>query len=773
MDNILEILRQFDAIRDGDLGNDFVVQKTLPAISPSYCDESIFDVLSKELIIGLERRELTKFYQHQAEAIRAALEGDNVVLQAPTASGKTLSFQVPMLQSLIEKPHTYGLMIYPNKALALDQRDQLSRLTDVLPGRGRKIESWWYDGDTDREQRPILRKSPPRILITNPDMLHNSFLGHADQWQKFYQGLEWVIVDEIHEYRGYFGSNVAMILRRFAHHLAENNIHPQFFLCSATCANAREHAENLTGLEFQEVNASNSMRPRRYFTFVQPDIRDYQYWEILQLRTVKAGLACLINGKSILAFCPTRKFAEECHHSAMREIEKLKEDGSNLVDPEKIKVFRAGLSTEERHSVQEGLKNGNVRLVFTTNALELGIDIGGLDGVILAGFPDSMMSAWQRIGRAGRNWNSDAFVLYLARNNPLDRFYAFNLETFLNKPFDDLVVNPGNEDLVEKHLPSLLFETSTVRDDSIEILGPVLYDSVVKKKESGAQPVKSGKWRPHSAVNIRGGVSGSFILKEGSQEIGTLSGQQQFREAYQRAIYMHGGRTYRVKEISLTGNGGEINLGPAEPYLRTNPAIFTTVAEQEIYDARRWVFNGAVVSVFFGKVLITEALNSIEEVDERTGEVQDRWKPGTNSAKFDNAHAFWMQDETPSNIAAMGITALQQLLRVGALFSIPLDAHDIFPHAVAKDQKAYIVESYPGGIGIARKALERWRNILNVGIDVAENCKCSKGCPNCIVPPRSNEELDKNAGISLARIILSKTGQPHDFTFVNGLWEST
>lgn len=772
MDNILEILRQFDAIRDGDLGRDFIVQKSLPAISPSYSDESTFDVLSNELIAGLKRRGIDQFYQHQAEAIRAALKGANIVLQAPTASGKTLAFQVPMLQSLIEKPHTYGLMIYPNKALALDQRDQLSRLTDMLPGRGRKIESWWYDGDTDREQRTLLRKSPPSILITNPDMLHNSFLGHSDQWQKFYQGLEWVIVDEIHEYRGYFGSNVAMILRRFVHHLAEKNIHPQFFLCSATCANAREHAENLTGLEFQEVNASNSMQPRRYFTFVQPDIPDYRYWEILQLRTVKAGLACLIHGKSVLAFCPTRKFAEECHLIAMREIEKLKEEGNYLIDPEKIKVFRSGLSIDERHGVQEGLKNGTVRLVFTTNALELGIDIGGLDGVILAGFPDSMMSAWQRIGRAGRNWNSDAFVLYYARNNPLDRFYASNLETFLNKPFDDLVINPGNEDIIEKHLPSLLFETSSIKDDSIEILGPVLYDSVIKKKESGAQPVKSGKWRPHSAVNIRGGVSGSFILKEGSQEIGTLSGQQQFREAYQRAIYMHGGRTYRVKEISLTGNGGEINLGSAEPYLRTNPAIFTTVTEQDIYDARKWILNGAVVSAFFGKVLITEALNSIEEVDERTGEVQDRWKPGTNSAKFDNAHAFWVQDETPSNIAAMGITALQQLLRVGALFSIPLDAHDIFPHAVAKDQKAYIVESYPGGIGIARKAFERWRNILNVGIDVAENCKCSKGCPNCIVPPRFNEELDKNAGVSLARIILSKTEQSHNFKFVNGLWEA-
>ena len=202
---------------------------------------------------------------------------------------------------------------------------------------------------------------------------------------------------------------------------------------------------------------------------------------------------------------------------------------------------------------------------------------------------------------------------------------------------------------------------------------------------------------------------------------------------------MHGGRTYHVKEISQTSNGGEINLESAEPYLRTNPAIFTTVTEQDIYDACKWILNGAVITAFFGKVLITEALNSIEEVDERTGEVQDRWRPGTNSAKFDNAHAFWVQDETPSNIAAIGTTALQQLLRVGALFSIPLDAHDIFPHAVAKDQKAYIVESYPGGIGIARKAFERWRNILNVGIDVAENCKCSKGCPNCIVPPHSNQ----------------------------------
>ena len=204
--------------------------------------------------------------------------------------------------------------------------------------------------------------------------------------------------------------------------------------------------------------------------------------------------------------------------------------------------------------------------------------------MILAGFPDSMMSAWQRIGRAGRRWDSDAFVLYYARNNPLDRFYASNLGTFLEKPLDDLVVNPDNEDLVEKHVPSLLFETPDV-EVAPDILGSGLSEAAAKKLESGARAVRGGHYRPHIAVNLRGGGGGTFVLREGSNEIGTLSAQQQFREAHHRAIYMHGGRTYRVEEISYTGSGGggEIRLGAVEPFLRTNTYTFTTLTEQDIY----------------------------------------------------------------------------------------------------------------------------------------------------------------------------------------------
>ena len=768
MDALLDELRRFGALRDEESARDHMTHATLNAIAPTYSDPTVFDLLSPALAAALTGLGIEHLFQHQAEAIIKAVGGSNVVLQAPTASGKSLAFQVPMLEALSNGSNARALMIYPNKALALDQREQLMNIVKQIPGR--RIDSWWYDGDTEREVRDLLRQDPPQILITNPEMLNLTFLGHADKWQQFLKNLKWVVVDEMHEYRGYFGSNVAMLLRRFAHHLASLGTHPQFFLSSATCANAREHAENLTGLEFEEVNASNGFRPLRHFYFIQPSIPDFQYWDILQLRTVNAGLACVAQGKAVLAFCPTRRFAESCHRTAMREVEKLNQDGRVTIDPQTIRVFRAGLSTDMRHEIQEGLKSGAVRLAFTTNALELGIDIGGLDGVILAGFPDSMMSAWQRIGRAGRRWDADAFVLYYARNNPLDRFYASNLGTFLEKPLDDLVVNPNNEDLVEKHVPSLLFETPDVVV-SPDILGPGLYEAAAKKQESGARAVKSGNYRPHIAVNLRGGGGGTFVLKEGSNEIGTLSAQQQFREAHHRAIYMHGGRTHRVEEISYTGSGGEIRLGPVEPFLRTNTYTFTTLTEQDIYDARQWTTDDFIVNAYHGKVLIMEALTSVEEVDERTGEVKDRWTPQVNSAQFDNAHAFWLHQENYTDEAASGVTALQHLLRVGALFSVPLDAHDMFPHAVVKDQKAYIVESYPGGIGIARKALERWQSMLEVGIRVAESCRCSRGCPNCIVPPRSREELDKVAGINLARTLLNLTEGSHDFKFVHGLWE--
>ena len=767
MDTLLDELRKFDALRDSEGGLDELGEASLGNVSPTYAGGKVFDLLSPPIAKALRDRGMDRLYQHQADAIQKAIAGSNVVLQAPTASGKTLSFAVPMLEKLISEQNAHALMIYPTKALALDQREQLLALHGGLTDAGgRQIDSWWYDGDTENEYRGLLREDPPHILITNPDMVHMSFLGHADLWKSFLSTLRFVVVDEIHEYRGYFGSNVSLILRRFYHHLAQQGIRSQYFLASATCANAKEHAENLTGLDFEEVNATEQLRPRRQFYFVKPDIPHHQYWNILQLRTVNAGLACVANGKSALVFCPTRTFAESCHRIAMQQVAKLQDDGKANLDKDQIKVFRSGLSVEKRHETQEGLKNGTVRLAFTTNALELGVDIGSLDGVILAGFPDSTMSAWQRIGRAGRNWDSDSFVLYFARNNPLDQFYASNLRTFLEKPLDDLVINPANEELVERHIPCLLFETPELEGGE-SILGQHFHSVALAKVQSGAKPVRIRGYLPHSQVDIRGGGKGMYTLLTGSTEIGTISSHHQFREAYQKAIYIHGGVTYRVEEVAASSSGGTIRLSEAPYYLKTRPLLVTYTNINEVFAGKRW---SSGLSANYGKVVVTEVLNSVKEVDERTDTVIDEWQPDYNQAQHSNAHAFWLQQEESSDAAKLGVATLQHILRVGAMFSIPLDPHDMFPHAVVSEQTVYLIESYPGGIGIARKTLEKWRTMLETGIALAELCRCLKGCPNCIVPPRTTEELDKRNGIALAREILSATGQPHDEEFNNSLW---
>lgn len=763
--DILEVLRTHDALRDGDSGDDLVSSKSLDRIRPTYADGAVISQLDRAVADGLRGAGITELYQHQADAIAKARQGHNVVLQAPTASGKSLAFQIAMLETLLSDNTAHALMIYPNKALALDQRTQLDQLVRHM--HGRKIESWWYDGDTDPEMRKLLRQSPPPILITNPEMINLTFLGHSDQWRPFLSNLKWLIVDEMHEYRGYFGSNAALLFRRLVHHLRSLRAHLRLFFSSATCANAREHAENLTGLTFTEVNASHGFRPRREYHFIQPDIPNHQYWDILKLRTVNAGLACVTLGHSVLAFCPTRKFAEGCLRIAWRQIEKTELQ----IDPDVVKVFRAGLSAEMRHEIQGGLRSGSVRLVFSTNALELGVDIGGLDGVILAGFPDSMMSAWQRIGRAGRRWDSLAYVIYYARNNPLDRFYASNLDAFLRKPFDDLVVNPNNDDLITKHVPALLYETPELDEGAQEILGPGLYQAARQKLQSGALPVQRGPYIPHPRINLRGVGGGAFVLEAGGKEVGSLSAQQQFREAFPNAVYMHGGSTYRVVEVTQTGSGGEVQLGHVADYLRTDPILFRTLQQQDIYDGNRWETDDVSISSYYGKVLSTEVLSAVNEVDERTGNTVQSWSPQTNEARFDNAHAFWLTVGDKTTVDTDGVRELQYILRIGALFTIPVDAHDFFPHAAVRERTAYMVESYPGGIGIARKALERWRGMVQVGMRVAEECTCKTGCPNCIVPPRSSEELDKSSGIALANMLLETTKGPPTFRFSGGLWE--
>ena len=443
IDRFVDKLREFDALRDADSVN----RGCLDRIQPAFADEWP-TILNPQVRDSLVSAGIPRTYHHQAEAIARSLSGSDVVMESPTASGKTLSFTAPMLHALKQEPGSHAMMIYPMKALAFDQREQIRQICQPLG-----IESWPYDGDTGEDVRAVLRENPSHILLTNPEYLNMSFLGSRESWNrhtegaKFLRSLRYIVIDEMHEYRGFFGSNMALLLRRFFLHLNRIEAYPQVFLSTATCANPQEHARSLTGRNVEVVSARNVLRPKRDFVFVKPEIPDYQYWDILRLRVEQAALASLVEGLQVLVFCPTKRFLEAAFSSSRRKAAELG------LEPEQLSAYHADLNAERRQQIQERIKSGDIKVVFTTNALEIGLDVGGLDGVILAGFPPSIMSAWQQIGRAGRGWDRDAFVLFYAMNDPIDRFFVGNLEAFLNKPFDELVVDPANEELIGETPP--------------------------------------------------------------------------------------------------------------------------------------------------------------------------------------------------------------------------------------------------------------------------------------------------------------------------------
>ena len=733
-------LEEFDALRDKDEIATETVKRIEAQFAQAWPTRLRFTVSAgsserrksvKEL---LSSRGITRLYQHQAEAINRSLDGADVVLEAPTASGKTIAFTAPIRHSLVRDPG-HALMIYPMKALAFDQLTQIKQLCDPL-----SVDT--YDGDTPRAHRNFLRKHPPHILLTNPEYLNMSFLAWHEQWDGFLRKIRYIVIDEMHEYRGFFGGNMALLMRRFFLHLSRIGATPQLFLCTATCANPAEHARNLTGRDAVVVSARNVLRPRRHFMFVKPDIPDYRYREILRLRVEQAALAALADGLQTLVFCPTKRFLEEAFADCRR---KAKE---HRLDPDAVSAFHADLKNEDRQSIQQRIKVGEVRVVFTTNALELGLDIGGLDTVILAGFPASVMSAWQQIGRAGRGWDKDALVLFYAMNDPIDRFFVGNMKAFLTKPFDEIVADPENEALIDSHLATLACETDGRLDPSDEaVLGKAFYDAA---RSEGAKPPKY--FRPHKSLNLRGDLGQRFQLKVGDEEVGNIPSIRKFREAYIGAVFTFFGRRYLVR----SHEEGAVVLTETKQSLSTEGNFFTTVYTESIFDG----VSFGDFEVYYGSVNVVTNFTGYRQVDSRTEEVIGFG--GAGAAEYqNNLHALWI-DVPPTQSVEGGIGALEHLIRVGAMFVIPVDRFDTSTYSrVGEETMAFYYENYTGGIGVAKKLFEVWRTALAKGIEIAENCTCRKGCQRCIEPAKSydisNADIDKMRGVELARELLGES----------------
>ena len=767
IENLLDRLKDFDALRDSDTIHQDIVDRLEPAYSPSWPAE--LNPVVRDTLVGAG---IPRLYQHQADAITKALSGAHVVMESPTASGKTLAFTAPMLHALKENPGSHALMIYPMKALAFDQRAQIRQICEPL-----SIESWPYDGDTDgsdlndqhqawigeqRGTKAQLRQRPPHILLTNPEYLNMSFLGNREAWDKhpdgarFLRNLRYVVIDEMHEYRGFFGSNMALLLRRFFLYLKRIGAQPQVFLSTATCANPKEHAESLTGLDVQVVSARGVFRPQRSFIFVNSEIPDYRYRDIMQLRVENAALAALKQGLQVLVFCPTKRFLESAFANARRRAT------DHSLEPEQISAFHADLKPDVRQRIQENIKAGAIRVIFTTNALEIGLDVGGLDGVILAGFPPSIMSAWQQIGRAGRSWDRDAFVLFYPMNDPIDRFVVRNLQAFLDKPFDQLVIDPANDELIGRHLPSLIEEAGEIMGLEEPILGTAFFEASQKNVT-----VPAG-FKPQRLLNLRGGLGQSYALKKGNEELGQVSAMRRFREAYIGAIFPFFGQRYHVRSHEEEA----VVLDDCEPNQRTEPGFFTKISRSDFFDGLGY---GKEVTAYCGSLDVVMNYTGYKLVDDRSGEVI-RSGGDHGALALNNLHAFWL-DVSTSLTAVDGIGAVEHMIRVGALFVIPADRFDTSTYSTKAGNplSTYYYENYPGGIGVAKKLFTVWPVALQKGMEIARNCRCASGCQNCIEPAKSwdisNADIDKVKGVALADELLSAASKGPDRRWrVGALW---
>ena len=730
-----------DALRDEDVIQEGVVER----IKPDYADSWPFEIHPRLRRFLADK--IDQPYQHQAEAIEFSLQGKDVVLESPTASGKTYAFTVPMLDSLMRNPHSRALMIYPMNALSFDQFDQISEICEPF-----RITVDTYTGGKTAPERKILREKPPQILLTNPEYLNTAFLGWRERhWRRFLSNLNYLVIDEMHLYRGYFGSNMALLLRRFFLYLNRIGASPRVFLSTATCANPDEHAKNLTGRKTTLVQPRNKMGPKRHFIFVKPDLPVEGYMKYFRRRIEKTAIALLKQEKRALIFGPSIRFLEEAFRNCKRIAHQRGLDASLLA------IYHAKIPDYQKHQTQEDIKAGNVQVVFTTNALEVGLDIGGLDGIVMAGFPSNIMSAWQQIGRAGRSWQSEAFVLFFAMNDPIDLSIVGNLPAFLARGSDELVADPGNERLIQNHMASLKDEaTGGILPSDAAILGQDFYDAAKDDTTRLMHHTKdraSPQWRL-GMKGLRGDNNKSYELDRYGEIVGkNIPEIWRFQHAYQDAILTFSGERYCVFGRIETREERKILLEEAPDNMRTKAALRHNITAVSTFDSRD--YNG--FSISYGEVDYTIKFEGYDLVDDETDTVLER-AGESDYYGHDNLHAVWIKFHGEHH-DIYTIFTLLQILRLGTRYVIPVERFDTSAFPNFDINTVYIYENYSGGIGIVKKLFHIWDKALRLGCRYAESCPyCYIGCPACIQPPKSwdlgNISVDKKQGIALAQKML-------------------
>ena len=732
---------------DGELAANFAAWRVLPALPPSL--SPFPDALDGRLKEVLRRRGIERLYSHQAEAVEAVLAGRHVAVVTPTASGKTLCYNLPVLQTLLDDPEARALYLFPTKALAQDQLDELHGLVSDL---GVDIKTFTYDGDTPADARRSVRAAG-HIVVTNPDMLHTGILPHHTKWLKLFENLRYVVIDELHQYRGVFGSHVANVIRRLRRVCRFYGSDPVFICCSATIANPGDLAERLLGAPVAVVDRSGAPRAAKTVAIYNPPVVNRELGiRRSALKAAQSLAARLVRqGVQTIVFVPSRLKVELL-------VRHLRDTLPSKPGETPIEGYRGGYLPRERRAIEAGLRSGRVRAVAATNALELGIDIGGLDAAVLLGYPGTLASAWQQMGRAGRG-DQTSFAVLVANSSPLNQYVARHPEYLFDTSPESGFIDPDNLIIRISHLKCAAFELPFQKGEDFGAESDELLELLA---EEGVLHAVDGRYHwmteayPAEGISLRSASIDNFVIvEEGARArvIGEVDRPSAPLLVHDDAIYMHGGQQYHVDRLDWKEKTAFVRPVDVDYYTDANLAVDLKVLEasEETPSAACCRHHGDVAVTYLATIFKKIKLDTLENVG---------W--GKINLPQEDMHttAYWLsleeataQGMTPAELQA-GLSGVANLLSGIAPLFLMCDAKDL--QAVAQVRApstrrptVYLYERNPGGVGLARALYEAHSMLLRSALDLAKGCPCADGCPSCVGPGVESGPDSKRSAITL------------------------
>ena len=713
--------------------------------------------LDERLRPVLAQRGIRELYTHQAHSIEATSRGEDVTVVTPTASGKTMCYNLPVLSAILKDNDARALYLFPTKALSADQ---VSELYELIEQMGVDIKTYTYDGDTPAAARKAVRQAG-HIVVTNPDMLHSGILPHHTKWVKLFENLRYIVIDEIHTYRGVFGSNLANVLRRLTRLCEFYGSHPQYILCSATIANPKELAETLIGRPVTLIDDNGAPAGERHFVFYNPPVINRQ----LGIREGAMGVTRTISGMLLKNGIQTITFAR-----SRLTVEVLTRYLKDMVrDPlgnaGRVRGYRGGYLPTERREIEKGLRAGKVDAVVSTNALELGIDIGALDACVLCGYPGTIASAWQQAGRAGRR-KGTSIVFFIASSAAIDQYIVNHPDYFLHQSPENALLNPDNLYILLSHFKCAAFELPFEDGDGFGN-APGAGELLDYLDEQGILHHVDGRYHwsaedfPASEISLRSAASENFIIIDITDPahhrvIGEMDRFTVPMLLHENAIYMHEGRQFQVEKLDFDACKAYIRAVDTGYYTDSDLNINLSLLDIEKQEDTAC---GGISAL--GEIKVTALVTMFKKIRFDTHETLGFGHVRLPETDMHTSAMWWtlpdrLSESIPSDTLKNGMMGVANLLRIVCplyLMCAPQDIAVVYQVKSPITDKPTVIlyDNCPGGIGLSQKAYGMRQQLLEKALQIAEDCPCEYGCPSCAGPVGEIGEDGKKTAIRLLK----------------------